>query len=273
MENFYFESALDTVKKELNPNLFDAKENLKTFVKDFILDKIEKWLEKNLPKHKLTQAVLLGSSLTYQYTDTSDIDVNIILDPMPTKEQLKEVGLPNGENLPHTKQPINYYFQTEKKALDQADGTFNLLKNEWIKKPKKDEVKIPFSYVVEIAKFFMIGIDNKIMEYESDVKELEHLKTLLEEENQSEKKEIQERISFKEEEILSDLDTLYIAHRLAKSFRKEAFDETFNTTYLIKIESTSPNFSINNLVYKVLEKFGYFEKLQKYEEIRKQKKG
>ena len=57
---------------------------------------------------------------------------------------------------------------------------------------------------------------------------------------------------------------------MLKSFRWQAFQGNNPTDLIIDVK-TKANGSINNLLYKMVEKMGYFDKLKKYEDLRKSK--
>lgn len=260
-----YESILDPVKDKLNPNIF-KNDDILSKVSSHILNSFLEWLIEVDEGNGVKSAVLLGSSASYQYTDSSDIDVNIVLNDISRNEELRKI-LPNGNLLPGTSHPINYFLASDMSPVEQSDVAFDLLDSKWIKKPSKDTTIIPYSYVMEIAKLFMSGIDDRIQEYTTDVNELNYYKSLPN--NEINRDDIKEKIDNKLNEIRADLDAIHIVHHLIKSFRREAYDPDFNATYLVKIESDNPNYSINNIVYKILENSGYFEKLEKYEQIRK----
>ena len=52
-------------------------------------------------------------------------------------------------------------------------------------------------------------------------------------------------------------------------FPWRAFDPDYEPHFLINITSGSPNYSVNNVVYKVLERFGYVDKLKEMREERR----
>lgn len=269
LNNIMKESVLDTTKGQLNSDIF-VNNKMKTEVGDFIVSIIREWCLINIPEANIDNVILIGSSAGYNYNDSSDIDINVTLSDI-NEARLKEVTkiLPNGNFLFNTKHPINYYLTLNNDNVEIADNAYDLLNDEWIKKPQKNDIKIPIGYAFEIAKLFISGIDNRIMEYETDVKEMEYYKQLLKNKEKIDDNEINERISIKEEEIKADLDALYIAHRMIRAFRGESFDKETKTSYLIEIKNDSPNYTINNIVYKILENAGYFDKLIKLEKLRK----
>jgi predicted nucleotidyltransferase len=266
------ESVLDPAHKKLSNEIWSEDgEKIKKENKKFILDNFYKWVDKiGLDKDKIGKIVVVGSTTTFQYTDNSDIDVNIIIDL--SDDKIREYGrmLPNGNNLPGTKHPVNYYLSNDEKQFEVKQAIYDLNKDKWVKKAKLSDVKVPYSYVLEIAKFFMDGIDERIQAYERTQMELEIYKTYLKEKDDInvDPDHIQKMISHKELQSKATLDAIHVAHKLAKSFRKKAFEDDYEPDFLINIEAKNPDFSVNNMVYKELERFGYLERLDKYEKIR-----
>lgn len=271
----YNESILDSTKETLISELFDNNNNLKKDARDFILKILNDWKEKVYSRMKIDEVIILGSSVTYQYNDSADIDINVKISNIPNSiyKDLRRI-LPNGNMLFNTQHPINFFLVTDEYNLKNTFAAYDLLNDKWIKEPEKINIKIPYSYVIEIAKFFIAGVDNRISEYEHDNNELKYYKELLKTNKETtEIDEINRIIISKEQELMADLDAIKIAHNVIRAFRKEAFiDENTNTKYLINIDNDSPNYSINNIVYKIIETLGYFEKLEKYEKIHKELK-
>lgn len=264
------ENVLDPINKTLNKDLFiEGKEIIKEKVKNFIVDNFLRWFEKiGFKKERVNDFYLIGSSIGYQYTDTSDIDVTVDTDLTEAEiEKLKTI-LPNNNLLLNTKHPVNYYLKTLKETEKDADVIYNLKNDKWLKKSKKENVEVSASYMLEITKFFMSGIQDRLAELERDKIELEIYKNYSPEKIEISQKEINTLISNKETEIKSDLDALYIAYHIIRGFRKEAFQEGEPFEVLIDINMKNPNYSVNNLVYKTLERYGYLEKLEKAKEER-----
>lgn len=267
------ENVLDPVNKNLCDDLFiSGKEVIKSQVKDFIIDNFLKWFEKiGHKKEEVKNFYIIGSSIGFQYTDVSDIDVTVDTDLK--EDEIKKLVdiLPNNNNLLKTKHPINYYFKTLKETEKDADIIYDLSNDKWIKKSKKEEAKIPASYILEITKFFMSGIQDRLAELDRDKIELETFKNYSPEKLDVSQKEIDELVSQKEIEIKADLDALYVAYHIIRGFRKEAFGEDGEALEIsIDINVKNPNYSINNLIYKTLEKFKYIEKLQEAKKEREE---
>lgn len=265
------ENILDPVCETRNKELFLSPDyqTLQTKVKNAILDPIYKWLEKmgySYEEH-VRSVHIIGSSVGWQYTDVSDIDVSIETDiPETTIKQIWKL-LPNGNLL--NKHPINYYLTTDLTDVNNSENAYDVLQDTWVKKQNKEDLKkhIPFSYVMEIAKFFLSGVDDRIQEYETDKIELDYLKAAGKDDG-IEEQEKAELIARKETELKADLDAINVAHQMLKAFRWQAFQGDNPTGLIIDIK-TKANGSINNLIYKMtMDKMGYEEKLKKYEDLR-----
>jgi hypothetical protein len=263
------ESILDAPKSELDKDIWIGKK-FKPSHKKEIVSKIEKFAKKMFPENKIKKMYILGSITTFQYNQTSDIDVQIISDL--SDKQIKELAkqLPNGWELGSTHHPVNYYLTNSEENAKKSVTLYDLDSDKWIREPKKSKVKVPISYILEIAKFFMDGIDLRIAEYERDKIELEQLKKQLDDQkSEIDIDELKQAIEMKENEIKSDLDAIHVGHHVFKAFRREGFDKKDDgPQFLISIQSNDPNYSMNNLVYKEIETHGYMDKLKKYEDLR-----
>lgn len=276
------ESVIDPIQPVRCKTLFSGdigKEVLKSKVKSQILDTIYKWLDKQGFKFEdyVNDIYIEGSSIGFQYTETSDVDVSVYTKIPDEKIDKLWTQLPNGNNVEGSKMPINYYLMRKGSMdLNTTDNCYDVKNEKWIKQQKSEDVKktIPFSYLSEITKFFTAGIDDRINEYNSDKVELEYLKKLTKAEIS--KDEQSKLIDQKNTEIKADLDSIYVAHCMLKALRSEAFGtkgkaKGWYPDLIIKIESNDyndPNHSVSNEVYKCVEKMGYFEKLDEYEKER-----
>ena len=278
------ESTLDPIQKTRCKDLFigPGYETIKSSVKSQILDNLYNWLKKMGYDYEqvITSVRIEGSSIGFQYTPTSDIDVSII-SSIPDNEIDKLWKLlPNGQCVKGTEMPINYYMlRSNETDTDKATtDIYDLLNDKFTKQTPLEEIKreIPYSYVIEVAKFFTAGIDDRINELEADKTELEFLKKLTDKEIKEEEKK--DLIARKETEIKADLDSIYVAHCMLKSLRHQAYgkkgegDGWYPIPIILELKDTEkfddPNHSISNLVYKMIEQLGYFKKLEDLEKER-----
>lgn len=278
------ESTLDPIQKTRCKDLFIGPEynTIKSSVKSQILDNLYNWLKKMGYDYEqvITSIRIEGSSIGFQYEKTSDIDVSII-SSIPDNEIDKLWKLlPNGQCVKGTEMPINYYMlRSNETDTDKATtDIYDLLNDKFTKQTPLEEIKreIPYSYVIEVAKFFTAGIDDRINELEADKTELEFLKKLTDKEIKEEEKK--DLIARKETEIKADLDSIYVAHCMLKSLRHQAYgkkgegDGWYPIPIILELKDTEkfddPNHSISNLVYKMIEQLGYFKKLEDLEKER-----
>ena len=264
------ENALDPIQKERCEDLFiTGKDIIKEKVKFFLVDTFLKWFKKmGYEKENVKTMYIIGSSLGYQYTDTTDVDLHVQVDL--SQEKADELGamLPNGNILPGTKHPVQFYLTTNLKDIENGDNAYDVVNDKWLKKSGKEDAKVPVSQILEISKFFMAGVEDRIAEYNRDKKELEIYKTYSTEKQELTKEELDKLISDKENEIRADLDALYIGYHVIKGLRKEVFAGDVELEFLVDIKIKKPNFSISNLVYKTLDRFGYLERLREIMEER-----
>lgn len=264
LKEYIGESALDSIHQKLNSDLW-VNEKLKKSANAHIIKKFELWL-KNYTDKPIKYAYLLGSMTGFQYNDTSDIDINVVISV--SDEKLKEMTkfLPNGHFLPGSKHPVNYFISNKMKSeWKKAGSMYDMLKDTWIVKPGKEKTETivsNYKAVIEIARFFIAGLNSVISEYERDVIDYKTYESYLEDAKKDDKEEIQKLMQFKLQEILADIDSINIANFLIHSLRKKAFLENKAFETKIEIFDKTANQSINNLIYKYIEKLGYFDKIR-----------
>lgn len=263
LKEYLNESVLDPVQEKLSPALWQNNK-IKKSAKMHMLKKLEIWL-KNYTDKLPKEIYLLGSMAGFQYGQNADIDINIVIDL--SDEKLKELVplLPNGHNLPGTEHPVNYYLSKEKDPQWEKSGPlYNVLKDEWIRKPDKEEAQsVVQSYreIIEIARFFTSGLDSVMSEYYRDAADYKTYELYLADANEQEKQDIKELMQFKLQEIIADIHSVRVGYHVMFSLRKEAFkDEKFFKLHT-EITTENPNLSINNIIYKYVERLGYLDKV------------
>jgi hypothetical protein len=267
LNSFLGESILDPIQETLSPELW-KNEKMKASVKSIIIKRLELWLKTKTNK-PIKKILMLGSMAGYQFTSQSDIDVNFVIDVSDEKrdeiagDMAEEL---NGRKLQGTEHPINYYISNTFKSEWKGQALYDVIKDTWIQKPEAQEqgtIITNFRAVSEIARFFIAGVDMVLSEYQSDVAAYESyvsaLKSLKKEEDIADVKKL---INFKLQEIVADIDGIYIAKHMLRALRVEAFEkgESLEIHTKIDIRDKMDN-SINNLIYKYVEKLGYFEKM------------
>ena len=271
LRDYLNESILDPIQDQLTPDLWDKNQKMLRSAKTHIVKRLETWL-KGVTNKLPEKLYVLGSMTGYQYTSKSDIDLNFVLDVSPEernkilKQMMAEL---NEKPLPGTEHPVNYYFDTEFRPRWKSEGgLYELYKDKWLSQPKdvdKSTVVSSFRATTEISRFFIAGLDLMISEYHSDVAAYEayseYLKNAI---TREDKKDLEKLINIKLQEIVADIDGVFIAKHMVWALRKEAFDKDEGLEINTKIDiKDSANNSINNLIYKYVEKLGYFDKIKK----------
>jgi predicted nucleotidyltransferase len=269
------ENILDPTQSDLSSDIFiPNKKVMKTKVKYYIIDTIYKWIKLQGYEKEIIKSIhLIGSSASKNYTTTSDVDVSIETSiPAETTKKIWKL-LPNGNNLPNTDHPINYYLTNNLLDVEKSVAGYNILTDKWHHEQDEKEKVFPINYAYEISKFFTAGFNSRISEYELDNKELEYLKGIKNPQDiEMSENELKKRIELKQMEIYADLDAINMGHHLLKSFRKLPF-EGKKTDTILQIEIKQNSNTLNNLVYKILtDKLGFEEIFKKYEDIREKYK-
>ena len=258
------ESVLDPIHEDLSKDIWTGAKRLKPSVKNHILGTLNVWL--SLYTNEKPKNVYLAGSMTgYQYTSYSDIDVNVVIDLPDDKIKALSKLLPNGNNLPRTEHPVNYYI-ANKFQLEEAGSLYDMVNDKWKVEPEKKDVNVHHKAVLEITISWMRKIDLDVNELKRDVMEYKLYKDYLTQQDlEIDVDEVKQYLQLKEGEIKADVDTIHITYHMIKQFRKEAFKEKeFKSDFLTKVNAINANYTINNLVYKTLERFGYLDILHKY---------
>jgi hypothetical protein len=267
------ESVLDTPRDKLNPAIWNDDKTIKPELEQQVMADVRKFLK----GQKIESIHFQGSNTGYQYNDTTDIDIHIRIDGLSDEEANDLYDqMPKGVNLKGTTHPINYYIYSgdETKGTKGKGAIYDLLNDKWIIEPEKEDVKVPYNYLLNISDIFMLGIDGQIARYENSKRELEiynHEKEANTEDCEDGKKEIDIRIAAKEQEIEANLDSLVLIANMLWDMRTNSY-KTDKKDLGLFIKMSIGNTSIQNMIYKLLEKFGYKEKLGKYFQVQKKLK-
>lgn len=219
-------------KDELNPYLWhnnkidsDVRMVLLDIAKDFIETLSVKWVK---PK----DIVLYGSLANYNWSKYSDVDLHIIIDFKEVYDKTefvedyfdskKELWNQAHEDLKIYGYPIEVYVE-DVNADTSSSGAYSLVTNEWLKKPLHlSDSELDKKYVREISAKFI----NKINDIEERINKETNVEKI---------------------EILSD--RLYRLFEELKDIRQKG------------LESKAQEMSSGNIIWKVMRRSGYIEKL------------
>lgn len=210
-------------QNKLNPLIFDNDDKVDPGVKELLL-KVANYFWEGLEIPEPFEDILLtGSSVNYNYTPTSDIDLHIVVDfdkfenPELLKKYFDEakVNWNRVHDLKLGKQNIEVYIQ-DNEDHPEYRGEYSLMNDKWLRKPSFIEINIPDEEIEKKAKLFKQQIDKL------------------------------EKIGKNNPEKAIEL-TNKIKERL-KNFRQTGLDE-------------DGEYSLENLAFKNLRNTGYLEKL------------
>ena len=270
-KDFIKESIIDIPRKTYARPVFDnadtSNPTLKPSVRKQVLDGIQTFTKFG----KVVKYTLIGSILTKQYRDDADLDINILFDIPGSKEEQEKVhekireyqGEINGRTVTGSNHPINYFSiidpATFSKAREMADGTFDIDKNEFIRKPDPGTFE-PEKYVADFQKR-VSEIDVVKGELARDMIDYEELKDL----SSADIDNLQSLISKKLAEIKSSINTLIDIGDKTVQDRKDSFDKDMSPDEIRKfgVKNRLPK----NVIYKMLEKYHYLKFFKKLKEM------
>lgn len=265
-----FESILDPVQKTRCREIFNEDDIMHPRVKNEIKNRFYLWYKQLDTDKKIFDIIgfkMIGSSSGFQYTDTSDIDIQVIIKMHSSHEFLETKKLisilPNNNNLNGTLHPINYYFVDEKDPtkLEYVENLYNLDTKEWEKKADKLNMTIPLDYIREISRFFTDGFDLAIGRYDRDKQYLIDAFKLNPEKQEISEKEKIEVIEKRLTQFQADIDSLRLCVKLAHGLNADAYSDKTPFKIAINYNSDDPRYSVQNIIYKGLDKFDYIGKM------------
>lgn len=135
---------------KLNPVLWNEDLSIKKDISEHLLNIAEDFYLDTDLKAELKDVILLGSSANYNWTPTSDIDLHLVLDFNEISDDKEEAqkyldGIKSKWNNDHTitikGHEVEVYLQDVEHETC-ATGIYSIMKNEWLSKPKKEDVKL-----------------------------------------------------------------------------------------------------------------------------------
>ena len=270
-KDFIKESIIDIPRKTYARPVFDnadtSNPKLKPSVRKQVLDGIQTFTKFG----KVVKYTLIGSILTKQYRDDADLDINILFDIPGSKEEQEKVhekireyqGQINGRTVTGSNHPINYFSiidpATFNKAREMADGTFDIDKNEFIRKPDPGSFE-PEKYVADFQKR-VSEIDVVKGELVRDMIDYEELSNL----SSADIENLSKLVSDKLNEIKSSINTLIDIGDKTVQDRKDSFDAEMSPEQIRKfgVKNRLPK----NVIYKMLEKYHYLKFFKKLKEM------
>jgi hypothetical protein len=263
------ESIIDLPRKDYSRTVFDnyntEKPVLKPFVKKMIEDQIRAF-NKVAPVMKYR---LIGSILTKRYRKDADLDINVLFDvPESDQEEIADklraiVREVNGQNVPGSVHPVNYFVIVNRdiytKANLMADDVYDIVHDRFEKRTQSKPFDIE-DYMKEF-RARVAKIDIAKGEFSRDLIDYKELIELDDDDIEN----LKDKLEGKVKELEDDINTLIDMKNNALDKRKSGFDGEMTPEKIKKygVANRLPN----NVVYKMLEKYYYFEFINKLKEI------
>lgn len=176
-----------TYHDQLNSKLWKGQE-LDIKVKSKLLEITKKFIEYlGLTPEVITDYVITGSNVNFNYTAHSDLDLHVLLDPKKLKS-CKMCKVDTEDCLKAKKTlwndlhdieiygiPVELYVTTEGERLVKDAGTYSILKSQWIKQPEKKKIKVDTIQVKAKAAEISSKIEHLIKTKSNDEHEINDL--------------------------------------------------------------------------------------------------
>ena len=246
--------------------MFDFGANGDPVLKAKIKQQIETAIGEMEQYFPVTDYFILGSILTTQYSPKSDIDINVMVteeDAAANNVNDETIGPflkpRNGALAVGTTHEINYYIKVGKFDFDNADAAYSVEDSQWIKEPVDTTTNVQ-DYMNKFHSA-VSGIDTTMAELRRDIIDLEELQSL----SKEEVKELSSLLKTKLDEIEDSVQTLTRAHLDVQELRRSVFKRDLKPDEIKKygIKNKLPE----NVIYKLLERYYYFDFIRKLEDI------
>ena len=259
--NGYAKGVFDEADTD-NPKL---KDSVKSMI-DNILTKIE-----DAEGYSIIKTGLIGSILTKRYRNDADLDINVLFSVPPEKQEDERLRLSKkylaaaspvkiqGQKIPGTEHPVNFYFITDKQTYDEqeskADAVFDIENNQFVKRPEEFTFD-PDLYVNDFNRKVQ-ELDVVKGELKRDIIDYNELKDL----STNDVLNLQDKIKNKLEEIEDSIKDIVKIGDTVDAERRAAFDSDMSPDEIRQygIKNRLPK----AVIYKMLEKYHYL-KFYKY---------
>jgi len=266
------ESVVDFEKKDLNPALWKG-EKLKKEVSDQIWEAIDSVFEETeFNRDNLTAVMLEGSNLTYYYNRYTDIDIHLYIEKVTEEEKEKISDAIKEFNkkdtfIKGTKNNLELYLMLKEQYKRLAGPRYDLINDKWLASPKKIDIPADmYKAAVEIALTFARDLDLAIGEIKRDIIEYVALDEEIEDMLYVDVSKFKEAKSLKLSEIKADLEALATKEQILKDIRKRAYSEEYvpkeETLYYIQAGEADRSYTLYNMIFKILQRFGYIDPLK-----------
>jgi len=259
------ESVIDLPRNSLDPDVFMFQDGQQPILNPAIKRQIVENIHEIEGACRLKDFYMVGSILTKTYTHDSDIDITIEVEKGDV-DDITEVNLLtvikrlNGRLAISTTHPINYYFELTDEPIDyRFDAIYDVINERWRKEPKHFHINIEdyvkkFQDVVSTLDLTTAALRRDII----DIQELSKF-------SKKEIGNIKEILQSKLYEVSQKVEELIDKKKYIKKSRVQAFSKPWTPEEIAKFKSK--NAMPENVIFKLLQKYYYWEFIQKLETI------
>lgn len=296
--NYKFSSILDYAKDELCPQIFENN-ILQPDVRNFIYEQTIQFFERrNIIKYQafIIDCYIASSIASYSYKDDTDFDIKFVIDiPLFKKynpshkdntsedicDYLIDIARDSQELtacVPGTEHALDAYFYDEEEGIEdnliKYDSLYSVGQNKWIKEPKPFPQEINPDFFLNKAKEYAEPYLNRISKDVEKVKrdsiDFLLLKDYLSNLDQSDLSEVYYLYNKQLMQIDNDIDKLIEDKDFVKKIRHDNFDKKELKTSIEQL-GDSLNYGEGNLVFKILQRYGYVKILKEIKQNFKNK--
>jgi len=288
-------SILDFQQEELCPDIWLQDASMRPAVKEFIIASVEGFFdEQNIVGYEdFVKDMWVGSSLaSFFYKKDTDFDIKVIVDIHEFKksntlykkvesDDIMDDLIKKGRQsfwlttvVPDTYHNLDVYFYTTEDAapinLMKYDSLYSLFKNEWYKEPKKLPKGMSPAYILNIAKQkatqYIEKLDRDVLTTRRDSIDFLILRDFLKTLEVDDLKDFMVTYKNSFDEINKDISMLLKDRDMIKKLRHDVFNKDLLNEDLERLMG-SFNYSDENMVFKILQRYGYMRVLTEVHDI------
>ena len=148
---------VDKPQGELSDIFEPGSITLKSVVKnniDLALSRIQEFLDKTYAGIKVTRHEIIGAAVTFQYTDTSDIDTTVFININRSDPRFKSInnwiGTYIDGKMTYNKRPYQFKIMPDstKSQTGQADAIYDPVSGSFLKPPQKSKSQDDFKELI-----------------------------------------------------------------------------------------------------------------------------
>ena len=266
---FIKESVLDIPRNTLDPQVFHFEDGKQPILNPAIKKQILADITNFEALISIKHVYMVGSILTKTYSANSDIDVNIgiyredVDDLMQGKLSLI-VKMLNGRMAVGTIHPINYYLLFNEPDPERFDAIYDIANERWIKEPTLFQLNVE-DYLNKFQNI-VVAIDLAVSKLRRELIDFDELIKL----EMDEVEGVEKKIDSKLKDITQTAKMLIQIQKSILSLRRKAFLRPLSTEQKEKYKSR--NLTPENIIYKLLHKYYYWDLVEKLEKILEVKK-